>query len=138
MSRLKYVFAIVGIVSGLMTSVQMASADGNSTPSVVPPQAESFPPTYGEWGARWWQYVLGIPDNPAPDENPLNDHNGERCGVGQWVPVWFLVGTTGGGAERRCNVPADTGLFFPIQTSSARSRKMETRLRPLANFAPTS
>jgi hypothetical protein len=111
MRRMKSVFAIVGIVSGLMTSVQMASADGNSTPSVVPPQAESFPLTYGEWGARWWQYVLGIPT----DENPINDTTGAQCQLGQWGPAFFLVGPPGNGrTTRSCDVPADAGLFFPI------------------------
>lgn len=79
--------------------------------AVVPPQAESFPLTYGEWGARWWQYVYGIP----ADQNPLADPTGEKCGVGQWGPVFFLVGTTGGSATRtKCKVPADMALFFPI------------------------
>jgi hypothetical protein len=96
----------------------MAFADGNGTPSVVPPQSESFPQTYGEWSAQWWQYVLGIPDNPTPNENPLTDPTGAQCPVGQWGPVFFLVGTAGplpGTAIRnKCEVPAEVGLFFPI------------------------
>jgi hypothetical protein len=106
----RYPLAIAIIVAGISTSVHMVLAE-----SVVPPQSDSFKQTYGQWGGRWWQYVLGIPDNPAPDENPLNDPNGERCNVGQWGPVFFLVGTTGGSAVRSCEAPADTGLFFPIQ-----------------------
>src|SRR5207249_3862565 len=78
----------------------------------VSPQSESFPQTYGEWGAQWWQYVLGIP----ADENPLFDNTGAQCGLGQWGAVFFLVGTatTGPVVRKECQVPADTGLFLPI------------------------
>jgi hypothetical protein len=101
---------IVAIVVGLMTPVQVAFADDTSP--VVSPQAESFPLTYGEWGARWWQYVLGIPT----DENPLFDTTGAQCRLGQWGPVFFLVGTatTGPVKRNKCEVPAGAGLFLPI------------------------
>jgi hypothetical protein len=103
---------------------------------VVQPQSESFPQTYGEWGAQWWQFVLGIPacanadpapcnNNPAEVLNPLLDTTGAKCQVGQWGPVFFLVGTTGnifrptgGSATRSCDVPADAALFFPINNIS--------------------
>jgi hypothetical protein len=109
------VLAIVGIVSGVMTSVQMASADGNSTPSIVPPQAQSFSLTYAEWGARWWQYVLAIPDNPAPDENPLNAPMARDAVLGNGGQCGSWSERQEGAPRRRCNVPADTGLFSPIQ-----------------------
>jgi hypothetical protein len=109
MKRTKCLLAIVGIVCGLMTPAQMASADGNETPLVVPPQSESFPQTYGEWGGRWSQYTIGIPAG----ENPIADQSGALCHLGQWGPVFFLVGTGGGSATRSCDVPADTGIFFP-------------------------
>ena len=69
----------------------------------------------GEWGARWWQYVFGIPEG----ENPLTDDpTGALCHLGQWGPVFFLVATnTSGPVTRSCDVPADTGLFFPIINS---------------------
>jgi hypothetical protein len=111
MTRTKCLFAIAGIVAGLMTPVQMAFADGGNTSPVVPPSEESFPLTYGEWGAQWWQYVIGIP----ADENPINDPTGARCGLGQWGPVFFLVGPPGNEpTTRSCDVPAGAGLFFPI------------------------
>jgi hypothetical protein len=99
--------AVAGVIAGLMTPIQIAIAQ-----SVVPPQSESFPQTYGEWGAQWWQYVLGIP----ADENPLFDNTGAQCGLGQWGAVFFLVGTatTGPVIRKECKVPADTGLFFPL------------------------
>jgi hypothetical protein len=107
MKRLRCLFAIAGIVVILVTPIQMAVAQ-----AVVPPQTESFSMTYGEWGARWWQYVFGIPEG----ENPVTDDPvGALCNLGQWGPVFFLVGTsTTGPVVRSCDVPADTGLFFPI------------------------
>jgi hypothetical protein len=98
---------IAGVIAGLVTLTQIAIAQ-----AVVPPQSESFPQTYGEWSAQWWQYVLGIP----ADENPLFDNTGAQCGLGQWGAVFFLVGTatTGPVVRKKCKVPADTGLFFPI------------------------
>jgi hypothetical protein len=92
---------------------------------VVSPYKESFPLTYGEWGARWWQYVIGIPacsdgspapcSSPAQILNPLLDPTGAKCQVGQWGPVFFLAGTaTPAPVTRSCDVPGGTGLFFPI------------------------
>jgi hypothetical protein len=55
--------------------------------------------------------VIGVP----ADRNPINDTTGARCGLGQWGPVFFLVGPPGNEPTiRSCDVPADTGLFFPI------------------------
>ena len=77
---------------------------------MVPPQSESFPQTYGEWGAQWWQYVIGIP----ADKNPFNDTTGAQCQLGQWGAVFFLVGSGPPVKRNKCEVPAGRGLFFPI------------------------
>src|SRR5437868_4347252 len=102
---MKSLFTMVAVISGLMAPVQTSFAQ-----VVVPPTAESFPQTYGEWAGRWSQYTIGIP----ADTNPIADLTGARCQLGQWGPVFFLVGTGGGRATRSCDVPADVGLFFPI------------------------
>jgi hypothetical protein len=78
--------------------------------AVVPPQSESFPQNYSEWGAQWWQYVIGIP----ADTNPFNDTTGAQCQLGQWGAVFFLVGSGPPVKRNKCEVPADRGLFFPI------------------------
>jgi hypothetical protein len=100
-----YPFAIAAIIAGLATPIQMAVAQ-----AVAPPQSESFAQTYGEWGARWWQYVFGIP----ADQNPISDTTGKFCHVGQWGPVFFLAGANGGTVTRSCDVPEGLGLFLPI------------------------
>lgn len=66
--------------------------------------------TYGEWAARWWQWVYSIPaaQNPQNLQGPVN------CGLNQGGPVWFLAGTHGGTAARSCTVPKHKPLFFPV------------------------
>jgi hypothetical protein len=77
---------------------------------VFPPDSKPYNSTYGEWSAKWWKWALSIP----ADTNPLIDQTGENCAVNQSAPVWFLTGTQGGPAERRCVVPEGMSIFFPI------------------------
>jgi hypothetical protein len=60
-------------------------------------------------GAKWWQWVLPIPEsiNPLIDANP--------CNVNQHGYFFFLAGTTGGPAvERTCTIPKGKAIFFPV------------------------
>jgi hypothetical protein len=66
--------------------------------------------TYGEWAAEWWQWVFGLP----PGVNPAMDSNGEFCAVGQRGDVWFLAGSFGAEAVRKCTIPRGKALFFPL------------------------
>ncbi|MGA2630492.1 MAG: hypothetical protein ABSG54_09780 [Terriglobia bacterium] len=78
---------------------------------VVPPKQKAFEMSYGEWSARWWQFVFGLPEA----NNPLADPTGAQCTMGQWGPVIFLMGTTGGGpVVRSCTIPGRKGLLIPI------------------------
>ena len=92
----------------------LSSANGFcsvASSAVVPPKQKAFEMTYGEWTARWWQFVFGLPQV----DNPLDDATGARCGKGQWGPVIFLVGTTGGDpVVRTCTIPGKKGLLIPI------------------------
>jgi hypothetical protein len=83
-------------------------------PGIIPPQAVPFGQTYGEWGAKWWQWALSIP----AASNPVADTTGEFAAVGQSGPVWFLAGDFGGAVVRTITVPAGKGLFFPILNQS--------------------
>jgi hypothetical protein len=71
--------------------------------------------SYGEWAARWWEWILSIP----AAQNPVVDSTGANCKIGQVGSVWFLAGTLGGTAERACAVPAGKPVFFPIITNVA-------------------
>jgi len=76
-------------------------------PIVLPPNTNPYGASYGEWGARWWQWVLEQPK----DRNPLTDPTGQFCAIGQNGPVWFL---SGGVATRKCMIPWGKALFFPV------------------------
>jgi hypothetical protein len=78
---------------------------------IFPPDSNPYGLTYGEWSAKWWQWILAIP----PDRNPLLDKTGQYCNEGQTDQnVFFLGGTFGGKVERTCTIPSDKAIFFPI------------------------
>ncbi|MGW1885004.1 hypothetical protein [Streptomyces sp. NPDC001970] len=64
----------------------------------------------GVLAARWWQWALSAPD----DMSPVADETGEHAAWQQPEDLWFLSGTYGGRVVRRCEVPSDRPLFFPV------------------------
>lgn len=107
--------AIIVIFSGLIAA-PLGEAFADDPPpiplsKVVPPDGNINGMSYGDWSTAWWQYVLSLP----PDNNPVFDATGEKCGVGQSAgPVFFLVGSGGEPTTRNCTVPAGKALVFPI------------------------
>ena len=100
--------ATITIPSNLKHS---ANASPDSGFKIFPPDSKPYGKTYGEWTAKWWQWVLAIPMN----ENPNGDETGERCGINQNdSSVWFLAGTPGGNYTRTCSVPAGKSILLPI------------------------
>jgi len=77
---------------------------------IANPRSRPFGKSYGEWGAKWWQWALSIP----ADRSPLSDETGEFAGEGQHGPVWFVAGTFGTDAERSFTVPRHKFLFLPV------------------------
>jgi hypothetical protein len=68
--------------------------------------------TYGEWSAKWWQWIRSIPD-PDGQSHPLTNSGEVDCSIGQSGPVFFLAGTTGSTpVVRECTVPKGKELFF--------------------------
>jgi len=63
-----------------------------------------------EWTTKWWQWVLAIPANV----NPTNDPSGKFCSTNQSGPVWYLAGTIGGDQERECTIPGGKAILIPI------------------------
>lgn len=75
--------------------------------------------TYGEWSARWWQWIAAIP----ADENPLGANGQLNCSIGQSgsqsAPVFFLAGSGGINPPsppvvRECTVPKNKPNFYPL------------------------
>jgi len=73
-------------------------------------EIQGFGASYGEWAARWWQWILSIP----AAVNPNLDATGANCAQGQYDTVWFLGGAFGGTASRTCTVPVGKPIFFPL------------------------
>ncbi len=111
------VLVVVLSLTAAVTSIPIAQADDDRNPRIFPRDSSPYGNTYGEWTARWWQWLLSIPTN----KNPNLDTTGENCDEGQTGPVWFLAGSFGpdfGGAfSRSCTVPAGKALLLPIQNT---------------------
>ncbi len=86
----------------ITTSVATASV---ANPGVLPPASRVKALSYGEWSARWWQYVFSL---PVP-QNPLF---GAPCSLGRAGPVGLLVLSPA--AESSCDVPGGTMLFLEL------------------------
>jgi hypothetical protein len=105
-----------GVALALIVSPAMLSAQELSDPEtfailkVVPPNLNLYGNTYGEWSARWWQWAMSVPAS----KNPIIDTTGVNCAEAQTGPVWFLAGTFGGSATRKCTVPRGKALLFPV------------------------
>ncbi len=125
--RVNLIILTVGVLAVLVAWFLWRDGD---QPRVYRPGDRPYGKTYGEWSARWWQWVSLIPE----PENPLF---GSRCpDVGQAGDVWFLTGTTEGTVVRECTVPAGKALFLPIWNRMAYNSPGETyteeELRDLA------
>jgi hypothetical protein len=103
--------ALVALAVGLAAAAPTAFAQ-SPNPGVLPPQSRPYGASYGEWSARWWQWLVAIPEVV----NPNLDTTGANCAQGQTGRVWFLAGTFGGTFVRSCTVPAGQALLFPILT----------------------
>jgi hypothetical protein len=117
MRRTKCVFAVAAIIAGLLTGASAALPQTLGNPQVVPPDSVEFGNTYGEWSARWWQWILSVP----ADKNPNLDATGAHCAEAQTGQVWFLAGGFPGGPPgpltRSCTIPAGTDLLLPLNNT---------------------
>ncbi len=96
--------------TALNTSSPVNNTSMSSTPLPFPADTIQYNQTYGEWTARWWQWLIRIPENI----NPALDATGQNCHEGQSGPVWFLAGTFGGLNERNCDIPVGISILFPV------------------------
>jgi hypothetical protein len=80
---------------------------------VFTPDLKLYGRTYGEWTAKWWQWLLSKPK----DKNPAIDDTGKNAGIGQNDPnVWFLAGTFVNMSvpHRECTIPSGKAILFPV------------------------
>jgi hypothetical protein len=94
----------------LATPVFGSNDNNNPNPGVHPSNSKPYGYSYGDWSAKWWQWLLSIPSAT----NPNTDTTGADCSQGQSGQVWFLAGTFGAPAQRMCTVPTGKSLLIPI------------------------
>src|SRR5215831_17578658 len=87
----RHIIAGLLAVAGLLVVAMIPVAHADPAPKVLPLDSSPYGNTYGEWSARWWQWLMSIPS----DKNPNLDPTGAHCAEGQIGPVWFLAGTFG-------------------------------------------
>ena len=110
------IVAIVAILCGailIIPSTLLHIYGDSINPNVLAADSKQYGTSYAEWGAKWQQWLISVPQSL----NPANDPTGKNCPQNQNGPVWFLAGTTGGSAERTCTIPAGKAIFFPIIAS---------------------
>ncbi len=107
---------LLGLLFGLSTSADIALGQSLGNSQVVQPNTDEFGNSYGEWSARWWQWLVSIP----AATNPNLDATGADCALGQTGPVWFLAGSFGDKAyTRSCTIPGGKDLLItPLTTLS--------------------
>jgi hypothetical protein len=96
------------ILSLLMVNTKEVSSD-TVNPGLYSPDSKPFGLSFADWPAKWWQWYLKIPNS----QHPFGDSTGEKCGLMQNGPVWFLVGSAGK-AERNCTIPSDKAILIPV------------------------
>jgi hypothetical protein len=100
-------FMILAIGLMMPSTILFAQAD-KINPTVYSVDSKTFGMTYGQWAAKWEQWLLSTPQK----DSPATDETGKNCGQNQNGPVWFLAGTPGGSATRSCTIPAGKAILF--------------------------
>lgn len=77
---------------------------------IFSPDSRPYGKTYGQWAEKWIKWSLSI----SKSSNPILDETGENCAESQSGPVWFLAGTLGTLVRRKCCIPPNKGIFFPV------------------------
>jgi len=108
------VLAIIAVAVVLLVSVVLvAYARGNRNPGVLPPTSRVQGLAYGDWVAKWWQYVFSVP----ADQNPLGDPpeaTEASCMYELVGNVGLVVANCTAKTPIQCTVPAGKMLFVEV------------------------
>jgi hypothetical protein len=88
----------------------MSTDRDNNAIRIFSVKSAPFGLAFSEWCVRWLKWCLEQPI----ESNPAKDMTGKSCCQNQSGPVWFLAGTFGGPATRRCTIPMQKAIMFPI------------------------
>lgn len=119
------IVAIMIISVVVLSPLASFAQAGSNKAAIFTPESEPYAMTYSEWTAMWWQWFIAIPE----DKNPIADSTGEKCAEQQDGPVWFLVGSGGGEAERSCSIPYGKAILIPaidVECSYAEDQSLKT------------
>jgi hypothetical protein len=107
--------AMAGLVLGLSAGADVALAQALGNSQVVQPNSNEFGNTYGEWSARWWQWLVSIP----AATNPNLTSGIVDCTLGQSGQVWFLGGSFGDKPSytRSCTIESGKDLLVTPLTA---------------------
>ena len=99
---------------GFMAPGGPLGSTAHAAPGALVPVA-TYGASYGEWSARWWQWLLSIPAKTNPNTGVIGS-----CDQGQFDNVYFLPGTFGGSVTHTCNnIPEGKAVFFPLVSNLA-------------------
>ncbi|HTT36317.1 MAG TPA: lysozyme inhibitor LprI family protein [Burkholderiales bacterium] len=89
-----------------------SGADGRAHAlGVMPAHGTLEGKTQSQWTASYWQWLMSFPI----DQGPGTDTTGERCGLKQAAPIWYLASNLKGGkAIRTCRVPRGKPILVPL------------------------
>ena len=66
---------------------------------------------YKQWTERWWNWLVGIPKQ----QNPANDPSGKFGNTNQPdKDVWYLAGEVKGKAKRNIKIPKGRAILVPV------------------------
>ncbi|HJU35459.1 MAG TPA: hypothetical protein VJ695_10085 [Nitrososphaera sp.] len=88
----------------------MTAENEGNTFRVFSTNSAPFGLQFSDWCVRWVKWCLEQPI----ETNPAKDMTGKHCCQNQSGPIWFLAGTFGGSATRKCTVPSGKAIMFPI------------------------
>lgn len=99
--------ALVGAMALLLITTTFAGALGGANPGVLPPNSRIQGLTYGEWSARWWQYVFSVP-------TPQNIYGGVGAMCQHVGNVALVAVNSTLDIPKKCEVPAGTILYLEL------------------------
>jgi hypothetical protein len=128
MKYCRYRRVLIGALGLAIAFVMSPLAEAaNDNPGVMPPQSHPHGATYGQWNARWWQWLYQTPVNINPefsDPGTPNALAAVDCSAGQTGKVWFLGGTfspttpagepPASNVYRTCSISPGIFLYFPL------------------------
>lgn len=111
--------AVLSVLFGFVAPIaaqEATPATGEIT--ILGPDESYAGATLSEWSAREWQWIASFP----PEVSPGTDTTGERCGLGQSGPIFFLPGTfTPEPQNITCVVPEGMAILVGLGSSGCSS-----------------